>query len=213
MAEVFINYRTGDEEIVAGLLHEALTRRFGEETIFLAGRSIAAGDDFRQALLDGVRRSKALLAVIGPHWLDRDGDGERRIDRPDDWVKREIAEAFRHNVRVIPVLIGGVDRLIAEDLPPELEVLAFSQSLRLQLRSLQEDLQRLGAELLELVPGLKELEQSAADGPGGVVNTVHATARDSTVGVQGVSYGPVNVHDMPRKASAADASPEGEDRR
>lgn len=205
MADVFINYRTGDEEIVAGLLHQALTSRFGPEAVFLAGRSIAPGDDYRQALLDGARSCRALLAVIGPHWLDRAANGERKIDRPDDWVKREIVEAFRHNVRVIPVLIGAKDRLAVEDLPPELEVLAFCQSLRLQLRSLQEDLGRLGAELIELVPGLKELEQTAAGEDGhGAGNTVHATAHHSTVGVQGVNYGNVHYGDVRYEVSADD---------
>jgi hypothetical protein len=41
------------------------------------------------------RRCDALLAVIGPAWLDmRDEDGNRRLDDPNDFGGAPPAEAF-----------------------------------------------------------------------------------------------------------------------
>jgi len=44
--------------------------------------------------------------VIGPRWLAAADDaGIRRLDRPEDWVRRETAEALRRKVLVIPLLL------------------------------------------------------------------------------------------------------------
>ncbi|MFD5769750.1 hypothetical protein ACFWIN_28565, partial [Streptomyces sp. NPDC127049] len=68
MAEIFINYRTGDGNEVAALLDEALCTRFGDDAVFYSGRSGRAGEPYPRALLTAVRRSSVLLAVIGPEW-------------------------------------------------------------------------------------------------------------------------------------------------
>ncbi|MGH3792738.1 MAG: hypothetical protein ACRDQ9_18475 [Pseudonocardiaceae bacterium] len=48
-----------------------------------------------QELLGRVRTAPVLLAVVGPRWLTAtDPTGRRRIDDPDDWVRRELAEAL-----------------------------------------------------------------------------------------------------------------------
>jgi len=186
MTDVFINYRTGDEENVAALLAPALSNRFAPEVFFHASKSIRFGDDYTQALPTAVRRSVALLAVIGTRWLDvRDGGGRRKIDDPADWTRREILEAFHHNVRVIPVLVGSARRLKAEDLPPELTRLAFCEYARLRSRDVDADLDRLAVELARLVPELRDRQNLP---PGSVVveNVVENKAYDnSQVGVQG----------------------------
>ncbi|RSN71574.1 toll/interleukin-1 receptor domain-containing protein [Actinomadura sp. WAC 06369] len=157
MPEIFINYRTGDGENVAAFLDRELSARFGWETIFRASKSIPFGDDYRRALLDGVRRSDALLALIGVRWLEVLEDGRRRIDHPDDWVRREIIEAFDNGVRVIPVLLNNAHLPTSDLLPPELENLAYCQHTRLDARNLDADLGRLARDLTKIVPGLEEV--------------------------------------------------------
>ncbi|WP_168221154.1 toll/interleukin-1 receptor domain-containing protein [Actinomadura sp. WMMA1423] len=160
MPRFFVNYRSGDTEHVAALVERELSSRFGTEVFFRASKSIPAGDDFTQVLRRAVRQSDALLSFIGPHWWDTDGDGRRKIDRDDDWPRLEIAEAFRHGVRVIPILVGAVDPPRARDLPADLARLAVCQYVRLGHRNQDADMDLLVAQLMKLVP---ELEESAGD--------------------------------------------------
>ena len=104
------------------------------------------------ALLRAVRQCDALPAFIGPHWLDADGHGRRRIDREDDWTRREIAEAFQSGVRVMPVLVGAVGPLRAEDLPDDLARLAVCRHVRIDHRNQDADIDLLAAHLAKLVP-------------------------------------------------------------
>jgi hypothetical protein len=70
-------------------------------------------------------------------------------------------QAFRHDVRVIPVYVGSMRPLTRQDLPSELAELAVCQYTRLGLRSLESDLDRLAKELIGRVPGLRDSRQSA----------------------------------------------------
>ena len=174
MPDVFINYRTGDGDKTALTLDTALSHRFGDDRIYRASKSIPPGEAFPRALLNGVRRSGALLAVIGPDWA-----GHPRLHEEDDWVRREILEAYACTIPVIPVLDGRrTERLRGADLPEELAWLADCQSLRLDHHNAPADLAHIGDALAELVPELR-----AADRPGTRPDedgTVHNTVGDVT---------------------------------
>jgi TIR domain len=108
MGGIFINYRGEDSQTAAALIDRELAARFGSDQVFLDCRSIPAGSDFVEELLGRVRSCSVLLVVIGPRWLTlADEAGQRRIDDPQDWLRREIVEAFAHARRVIPVLTDG----------------------------------------------------------------------------------------------------------
>lgn len=175
MPDIFINYRTGDEEASAGLIDLELSRRFGPDRIFRAGKSIPPGENYIHQLLTAARDSEVLLAVIGPRWLTAvDERGRNRLYDETDWIRREILTAFEHGGRVIPVLVGRTPRLRRSDLPPELARLADCQYRRLDHRRSAVDLRALGDDLAELVPALAEHDQDrepaaeAGDGPGPV---------------------------------------------
>lgn len=189
MVEFFVNYRTGDEENVAALLEHALSRRFESGVFFRASKSIPPGDDYERALVTAVRRSTALLAVIGPRWLEvRDKQGQPKLDDAADWTRREILEAFGNRVRVIPVLVGKARPLAASDLPAELSELAVCEYLRLRNRDMEADLDRLAVELTRLVPELKD-KKVLTPGTGGTVNNAYD---DAQIGVQGTVMGNVD---------------------
>jgi TIR domain len=121
MTGIFINYRGDDSQTAAVLIDQHLTARFGSDLVFLDCRSIPAGMDFVDELLRRVRTCSALLVVIGPHWLTLTNEvGRRRIDDPQDWLRREIVEALTHGLRVIPVLLDGVTLPAEEDLPADI---------------------------------------------------------------------------------------------
>jgi hypothetical protein len=197
MVDIFVNYRNGDEEHVAAMLEHDLSRRFASGVVFRASKSIPPGDDFEEALTTAVRTSSALLAVIGPRWLDvRDEQGRRKIDKASDWTRREILEAFHCRVRVIPVLVGSTPPLSADDLPAELSELAVCQYARLRQRDLENDLNDLADDLSGLVPDLRGKRATAPEPePGGTTNYANDQAQ---VGIQGVVHGNVDFRNFGR---------------
>lgn len=155
MSGIFLNYRTGDGDWAATLLKRELSVRFGVDNVFFAASSIPPGVDFAYQITQRLRECDVLLAIIGSGWLTAvDRRGRRRIDHPDDWVRREIAAAFQHEVRVIPVMLDGAGRLDGSGLPADIAGLSDCQYLRLHHRNDEYDLARLVNELKALVPGL-----------------------------------------------------------
>lgn len=153
MAEIFVNYRTSDTPFGAALIDRVLSQHFGLDAVFFASRSIPLGDDFAKTILPAVRGAKVLLALIGPDWLKAtDSDGRPLLNRPDDWVRREIAEAFHHGVRVIPVLLDDAELPTEHDLPVEIRRLARNQYIHIRHRHVKHDVQRLIDELAKFLP-------------------------------------------------------------
>jgi hypothetical protein len=56
-----------------------------------------------KVLGEPVSQCDALIAIIGPRWLDAKDDAGR-LENPDDFVRIEIESALDQGKRVIPVL-------------------------------------------------------------------------------------------------------------
>ncbi|MFC0533328.1 toll/interleukin-1 receptor domain-containing protein [Phytohabitans kaempferiae] len=140
MSDIFVSYRTDDETGVAILLDEKLCERFGPERVFRDNRSIGLGRDFRPELWGHLAKSTVFLVVAGPSWLARDEQGRRRIDDPDDFVRREIGWALKIGLRVVPVLVGDTPQLRADQLPDDIAELAHRQYRRLSSRGMQREI-------------------------------------------------------------------------
>jgi WD40 repeat protein len=153
---IFVNYRTSDGGTPAAFLHTELSRRFGATAVFLDYESIPLGRDFGPELLDRVRGCAVLLAVIADRWLEG-VVGERLIDDPDDWVRREILEALRHGVPVVPVLFADARSLSADLLPAELAVLSKLQYFEIRSRRQRHDINGLADHLARTIPRLRDL--------------------------------------------------------
>lgn len=152
---MFINYRGEDSPHCAALIDHTLSVRLGVDRVFRDCRSIPAGEDFADAILDNLIHCSVLLVVIGPRWLTLTDDSKRRrIDSPDDWIHREIAEAFAHGLRVVPILTDDVDIPAEANLPTEIARLSRCQYLRVRHRHDRYDLARLVETLLDIDPGL-----------------------------------------------------------
>lgn len=172
MAEVFINYRTGDGDEAAEFLAARLSDRFGKEHVFKASHSIQPGESFPKALIDAARKSDVLLAVMGPDW-----GAAPQLREEADWVRMEILAAQSSGTRVVPVIKGRkTDRLDRASLPPELMWLADVHSLRLDMHDSTDDLKRIGDFLVDQVSTLKAADQ-LADGSAGSGAT-HNSASD-----------------------------------
>jgi hypothetical protein len=137
VSAIFISYRREDSEDSARALYESLLPLFGKERIFIDVEDIVLGFDFRQAVESSLSTCGVFLAMIGPKWLDiatpNDPSGKRRLDKPSDTVRQEIATALKKggNLPVIPVLIRGAIMPTADQLPDDLKDLAFRNGLAL----------------------------------------------------------------------------------
>ena len=93
---LFISYRRDDSAGYSGRVHDRLQREFGRNLLFMDVVSIPLGTNFIKVLGDEIAKCDALLAVIGPGWLDaRDENGHRRLGNPDDFVRIEIGIALK----------------------------------------------------------------------------------------------------------------------
>ncbi|MGW7273734.1 toll/interleukin-1 receptor domain-containing protein [Streptomyces sp. NPDC054864] len=186
MPDVFINYRTGDTEHAAATIEGALTTRFGTDRIYRASKSIPPGAPFDDHLLRGVRRSGVLLSLIGPQWT-----AHPALQRPDDWVRLELQEAFLCDIRVVPVLIGRrTERPGKADLPASLARLADCQTLRYDTQNNEYDLKRIGDSLATLVPELAKADrQATSEQPEGSPRNTTGDVNS----VNGTGNGPVHI--------------------
>ncbi|MGW1103179.1 toll/interleukin-1 receptor domain-containing protein [Streptomyces sp. NPDC002540] len=162
MPDVFVNYRTGDEESAATMIARELARRFGGERIFFASNSIEPGHRFPVELVRAVEESEALLAVIGPRWAEvRGADGHPALEAEQDWTRREIQTALDRGILVIPVLVGKATRIDRAILPDDLRELADCQYRRFDHRNAESDLTALGDALARLLPELGAVDGDA----------------------------------------------------
>ena len=149
MPRIFISYRKAEENFAAQLLDDHLCGRFGAENIFRASRAIRLGEDFSAVIWEAVRSCSVLLAVIDKDWVGRLPDGRRRIDEPQDYVRREVAAGLERDI-VIPVLVAGATPPAGiDELPEPLTRLAKLQYLPLQARDSRYDMRRLLDQLAE----------------------------------------------------------------
>jgi hypothetical protein len=168
MSEIFVSYRTHDAEDVAVAIENDLSHRFGSEHVFRASKSIKPGELHPQALLRNARTCRILVAVIGPHWLDQSVEGRNRLQDPDDWVRREIVEAFEAGARVIPIIVGRpTPSLTAKQLPKALKPLAKCQSIRYDYQRSVECFDKLSRSIATWLPELARHGSTAEPHPPG----------------------------------------------
>jgi len=153
-ASIFIGYRRRDSQGFAGRVADDLIEQFGAARIF-RDDDIPEGADFTAVLDAALTGCQVLIVVIGPEWIHAsDADGRRRLLDPEDWVRREIEESFKRGIRLLPVLVGGASMPRAEDLPDTLAPLTRIQAFEMSDRGWDEQLERLAALLIDIVPTL-----------------------------------------------------------
>ena len=150
MSKVFISYRREDTAPYAGRLCDRLGALFGPENVFIDVQDIHPGQDFTQAIEGTLAKCHALLAVIGPHWLEI---LRQRQQASEDFVQDEIAEALRRNLTVIPVLVDGAKMPESAELPVALQALSRHQAVEIRDNRFDDDFGQL-ASVLKAVPGL-----------------------------------------------------------
>jgi TIR domain-containing protein len=155
MARIFISYRRTDAAGYAGLLLQHLEEHFPGE-IFLDRSTLEDGARWDLEIAKHLNECEALIVLIGPDWLKaQDPDsGQRRLDNPGDWVRREVEAGLQRGVRVIPVLMGGARMPKAEHLPEPIRGLASREYREVSDRDARDDVGRLTGNLKKTIGAL-----------------------------------------------------------
>jgi len=171
MAAVFLSYRRADASAAAGRLFDRLAARFGADAVFRDLDSIEAGADFAQSIEAALADAAVVLVLIGPYWLQaRAESGGRRLDKPQDYVRRELEIALASPALVVPVLVEGARFPAQEALPASIRGLALRNAVELTERHWQEDCEALLRQVQAL--GVVSISNPAEDAGR---NRVHAT--------------------------------------
>ena len=98
-----------------------------------------------------------MVAVICPGWADlRDADGNRRLDSDRDYVRFELAEAFKREIPVIPVLVDGARMPNSRELPDNIALLRRPTAELLRGDSFDDDADRIARRLQRLLLGRRK---------------------------------------------------------
>ena len=124
MPKIFVCHRREDTADVAGRIFDRLVMNYGDQQILKDLDSIPLGVDFREYLGRMVGECDVLLAVIGPRWLDAEGDTSR-LDDPRDFVRIEIESALTREIPVVPLFVGGASMPSEEDVPESIRPFVY----------------------------------------------------------------------------------------
>ena len=114
MLSLFISYRREDDSGFVGRVYDRLVGEFGARSIFFDVDSIPGGTDFSEQIVTSIKRSDIVLVCIGRRW------DPARLSNSDDFVRREIEEAFGSGRKVLPVLLGDASEVPRAERSPSI---------------------------------------------------------------------------------------------
>ena len=165
MQQIFLSYRRADSEHATGRISDRLRQTLGSEAVFRDVDTVRLGEDFEKRVDTILKQCAVMLVIIGEEWLDlrkKDSD-ERRLDDPDDLVRREISAALENEETVvIPVLIGNAEMPKPENLPEDLKPLAYRNAATVRADSeFDNQVAALIEEILVQAPNLRPVVRYA----------------------------------------------------
>lgn len=182
MTCIFISYRRADN--AAGYsrsLGQALRREFGDAQVFRDIKSIPPGQDFPAYIEQTLSKCRVMLVLIGTQWTRvTNNNGERRLDNPDDWVRREVAAALQADMLVIPVLVCGAQMPAASELPADIASLADRNAFVMSDDDWEHDLEQL-VDALGKHAGLRSLAASKSAAGGAIADVLREGVRHFSV--------------------------------
>jgi hypothetical protein len=190
LSGIFINYRYDDAQFTAVLIEKLLVERFGREHVFRDDQ-LELGASFPEVLWRRLRQADVMLALIGPGWLNAEREGKRRLDDPQDFVRREIVHAFELGIPVVPILLDRTPELLERDLPEGMRRLATTQYGQIRVGTAEHDLHGLIDQLAAQFPSLlgsREPSPATAADADGQPGQIHFHAPISTRGA--ANFGP-----------------------
>ncbi|RPH79311.1 MAG: toll/interleukin-1 receptor domain-containing protein [Nitrospiraceae bacterium] len=152
---IFISYRRDDAADEAKQLEEQLEKLQGH--VFRDISAIEIAEKFPKRIEAALNEAGFVIVVIGKKWLSiSDQKGRRRLEDPNDFVRREIKYSLRcaesdKFLDIIPVLVQGARMPKAEELPGDLRALAEINAHRIGSETFTDDVEELSKRIKVLI--------------------------------------------------------------
>lgn len=147
---IFVSYRRDDAAAEAHSVLKSIEECVGEDYVFFDTSSISPGESWPDKLRSRIQEAKIVVAVIGTEWVRiSDQWGIRRLDDPNDWVRKEIETALTSSAKLLPVLVKGARMPPKEVLPESIRELTSKQAIEIRRDYWDHDLQLLLAQFTD----------------------------------------------------------------
>jgi pterin-4a-carbinolamine dehydratase len=176
---VFVSYRRDDEGPASRFIKVELDKIFGSEHIFMDLDNIRRGDKWKDTINTSLQECDCLIVIIGKNWLRlQDENFIRRIDKKEDWVRKEVETALRRKIKIVPLLMGGVTLPQKEALPKSIQKLPENQAMSINALTWQNDISDLVDFLIGI--GFKRKDKSVSfPNPQGIKDTFPLALSDN----------------------------------
>jgi TIR domain len=140
--KIFVSYRRQDTGAAAVGIGQYLENEFGRKNVYI-DVDMQAGAKYPAVIEKRLEECRVLLVLIGADWV--------KLQKPNDWVQREIAYALKREITVIPVLINGAQLPDKELLPDVIQGVLDHQAaisvagFRHEMAGLVKDIRAIGA--------------------------------------------------------------------
>ena len=200
--KIFISYRRDDTADETKRLEEQLEKLQGQ--VFRDVSAIDVGEKFPKRIETALKEADIVIVVIGKRWLNiSDERGRRRLENPNDYVRREIKYSLRRAesdelMDIIPVLVQGARMPKAEELPDDLRALTEINAHRIVSETFADDVE----ELSKRINALRDRQSSRA---GELLDELDEALGGETLGetasVRPMAAGKPELRDLPELAT------------
>ena len=143
MSKIFISYRRTDSAGYAQTVYARLSQHFSKDRVFMDVDTIGPGADFERVIETAISDCAVMIVLIGKRWMEGDSSGTQRLNNPKDYVRMELSAALQRDIRVIPVLVDGMNMPPEEVLPPSLQPITRRNALEISNTRFDFDVDRL----------------------------------------------------------------------
>jgi hypothetical protein len=117
---------------------------YGTDAVFMDVDDIPHGVDFVDYVESILSTVGLMVVLIGPSWTTiQDRKGRRKLERPDDLVRGEIAAALKRKIPIIPVLVEDATMPDSDEVPEDIRGLTRRNAIELTHRRWNSDVERV----------------------------------------------------------------------
>lgn len=157
MERIVLSYRTNDSPSPVERLVAQLAGHFGLDDIL----TIHEESMLDEGLKSQIAGAQVFLPVFGPNWIDAHSPpGQYAVASPGDPVRQQLETAMALKKPIVPVVVGGGELPLLDDLPDSLHPLMLHREIHIRMHPYEVlDIRRL----LQRLEGLLVTTMQSAD--------------------------------------------------